>query len=158
MANDFDIIVIGSGPAGQKAAVQGAKAGKRVALIESDRYVGGHCVHKGTIPSKTLRENALRVSNLRHFSDLYSFNLREEIPMGSLISNLVQGHQVARPVHPETDREKQHRVYSRSGKLRRPAHRRDTQPWRRTLKHLRRQLHPGDRLLPEEGRWDSGGP
>ena len=88
MANDFDIIVIGSGPAGQKAAVQGAKAGKRVALIESDRYVGGHCVHKGTIPSKTLRENALRVSNLRHFSDLYSFNLREEIPMGSLISNL----------------------------------------------------------------------
>lgn len=88
MAHDFDIIVIGSGPAGQKAAVQGAKAGKRVALVESDRYIGGHCVHKGTIPSKTLRENALRVSNLRRFSDLYAFSLREDITMGSLISNL----------------------------------------------------------------------
>ncbi|NND66670.1 MAG: Si-specific NAD(P)(+) transhydrogenase [Halioglobus sp.] len=88
MAYNFDIVVIGSGPAGQKAAVQGAKSGKRVALIESDRYIGGHCVHRGTIPSKTLRENALRVSNLRRFSELYSFSLREDITMGSLISNL----------------------------------------------------------------------
>lgn len=88
MAYDYDIVVIGSGPAGQKAAVQGAKAGKRIALIESNRYIGGHCVHKGTIPSKTLRENALRVSNLRRFSGMYSFSLSEDITMGSLISNL----------------------------------------------------------------------
>ena len=61
---DFDVTVIGSGPAGQKAAVQAAKAGQRVALIERDRVLGGACVHRGTIPSKTLRENALRVNHM----------------------------------------------------------------------------------------------
>jgi NAD(P) transhydrogenase len=58
--SDFDVIVIGSGPAGQKAAIQAAKAGKRVAVVERDRQVGGSCVHTGTIPSKSLREHALR--------------------------------------------------------------------------------------------------
>jgi NAD(P) transhydrogenase len=56
----FDVVVIGSGPAGQKAAIQAAKAGKRVAVIERERQVGGSCVHTGTIPSKSLREHALR--------------------------------------------------------------------------------------------------
>lgn len=56
----FDFIVIGSGPAGQKAAIQAAKVGKRVAVIERERQVGGNCVHTGTIPSKSLREHALR--------------------------------------------------------------------------------------------------
>jgi len=56
----FDFVVIGSGPAGQKAAIQAAKVGKRVAVIERDRRVGGACVHTGTIPSKSLREHALR--------------------------------------------------------------------------------------------------
>lgn len=59
-ARRFDLVVIGSGPAGQKAAVQAAKAGKRVAVIERERQVGGNCVHTGTIPSKSLREHALR--------------------------------------------------------------------------------------------------
>jgi len=58
--SDYDVIVIGSGPAGQKAAIQAAKAGRRVAVIERDRQVGGSCVHTGTIPSKSLREHALR--------------------------------------------------------------------------------------------------
>ena len=58
--SDYDVIVVGSGPAGQKAAIQAAKAGKRVAVIERDRQVGGSCVHTGTIPSKSLREHALR--------------------------------------------------------------------------------------------------
>jgi NAD(P) transhydrogenase len=57
---NFEVVVIGSGPAGQKAAIQAAKAGKRVAVIERDRKVGGSCVHTGTIPSKSLREHALR--------------------------------------------------------------------------------------------------
>ncbi len=52
-------IVVGSGPAGQKAAVQAAKAGRRVALIEQLKQVGGACVHQGTIPSKALRERAV---------------------------------------------------------------------------------------------------
>jgi NAD(P) transhydrogenase len=61
----FDVVVIGSGPAGQKAAIQAAKAGRRVAVVERDRQVGGSCVHTGTIPSKSLREHALR-QRVRH--------------------------------------------------------------------------------------------
>jgi NAD(P) transhydrogenase len=60
VGQDFDVVVIGSGPAGQKAAIQAAKAGKRVIVIERDRNVGGACVHSGTIPSKSLREHAMR--------------------------------------------------------------------------------------------------
>jgi NAD(P) transhydrogenase len=56
MAYDYDLVCIGSGPAGQRAAVQAAKLGKRVALVERRRIVGGVCVDTGTIPSKTFRE------------------------------------------------------------------------------------------------------
>ena len=55
----FDVLVIGSGPAGQKAAVQAAKAGRRVAVVEQAKEIGGACVHFGTIPSKALRERAV---------------------------------------------------------------------------------------------------
>ncbi|MBN2319890.1 MAG: Si-specific NAD(P)(+) transhydrogenase [Acidobacteria bacterium] len=58
-AFDYDLICIGSGPAGQRAAVQAAKLGKRVAVIERQRWVGGVCVDYGTIPSKTFREAVL---------------------------------------------------------------------------------------------------
>jgi len=60
----FDIVVLGSGPAGQKAAVQAAKAGRSVCLVERDA-VGGACVHHGTIPSKTLRETAVHLAGFR---------------------------------------------------------------------------------------------
>ena len=90
MNYDFDLIIIGSGPAGQKAAVQGAKAGKKVALIERDRVLGGACVHRGTIPSKTLGENALRVKNMRANAALSNFELAEEIEMATLINRLDQ--------------------------------------------------------------------
>jgi NAD(P) transhydrogenase len=53
---DYDLICIGSGPAGQRAAVQAAKLGRRVAVVERQRWVGGVCVDKGTIPSKAFRE------------------------------------------------------------------------------------------------------
>lgn len=56
---DYDLICIGSGPAGQRAAVQAAKLGKRVAVIERQRWAGGVCVDRGTIPSKTFREAVL---------------------------------------------------------------------------------------------------
>jgi len=61
----YDLIVIGSGPGGQRAAIQGAKAGKRVAVIEKQTSVGGVCINLGTIPSKTMREAVL------HLSDFY---------------------------------------------------------------------------------------
>ncbi len=56
----FDFLVIGAGPAGQKAAVQAAKSGRSVLLVDREARAGGECVHRGTIPSKTLRESALR--------------------------------------------------------------------------------------------------
>jgi NAD(P) transhydrogenase len=61
----YDLIVIGSGPGGQRAAIQGAKSGKRVAIIEKQASVGGVCINLGTIPSKTMREAVL------HLSDFY---------------------------------------------------------------------------------------
>lgn len=62
---EFDLVVIGSGPAGQRAAVQAAKLGKQVALIERRREVGGVCINTGTIPSKTMREAVLDLSGRR---------------------------------------------------------------------------------------------
>ena len=53
---EFDMFVIGTGPAGQKAAIQAAKLGKRVGICERREVVGGVCINTGTIPSKTLRE------------------------------------------------------------------------------------------------------
>jgi NAD(P) transhydrogenase len=62
-AYEFDLVAIGSGPAGQRAAVQAAKLGKRVAVIEKSRDVGGVCVETGTIPSKTFREAVWAVAS-----------------------------------------------------------------------------------------------
>src|SRR5262249_12192612 len=61
----YDLIVIGSGPAGEKGAAQAAYFGKRVALIERDAYLGGAAANTGTLPSKTLRETALYLSGFR---------------------------------------------------------------------------------------------
>ncbi|MBH0201159.1 MAG: FAD-dependent oxidoreductase, partial [Nitrospira sp.] len=60
----YDLLVIGSGPAGQKAAVQASKLGKRVGLIERKEVVGGVCINTGTIPSKALREAAIFFSGI----------------------------------------------------------------------------------------------
>jgi NAD(P) transhydrogenase len=64
----YDLIVIGSGPGGQRAAIQGVKAGKRVAIVEKQAAIGGVCTNSGTIPSKTMREAVL------HLSGFYSKN------------------------------------------------------------------------------------
>ncbi len=65
MERTFDLIVIGTGPAGQKAAVAAAKAGRGVLAIEKGSAVGGVCVHSGTIPSKAMRETVLGLTGLR---------------------------------------------------------------------------------------------
>ena len=64
-ANPYDLIVIGSGPAGRRGAIQAAKLGKRVLVVERGRRVGGVSVHTGTIPSKTLRETVLNLTGWR---------------------------------------------------------------------------------------------
>jgi NAD(P) transhydrogenase len=61
---DYELLVIGSGPAGQKAAIQAAKLRRRVAIVEKRRAVGGVCVNTGTIPSKTIREAILYLTGL----------------------------------------------------------------------------------------------
>ena len=62
---DYDLVVIGSGPAGQRGAIAAAKLGKRVAVVDRREMTGGVCVHTGTIPSKTLREAILYLSGFR---------------------------------------------------------------------------------------------
>src|SRR5262245_23787045 len=70
----FDLVVLGSGPAGEKGAVQAAYFGKRVALIEKSEAVGGASVHTGTLPSKTLREAALYLTGFQR-RELYGMTL-----------------------------------------------------------------------------------
>jgi NAD(P) transhydrogenase len=75
LAYDFDLAVIGCGPAGEKGAVQAAYFGKKVAVIEKEPHPGGAAVNTGTIPSKTLRETALYLSGLRQ-RDLHGVTLK----------------------------------------------------------------------------------
>jgi NAD(P) transhydrogenase len=74
MAFDYDLIVIGSGPAGEKGAAQAAYFGKRVLVVEKEPAPGGAAVHTGTLPSKTLRETALFLSGYRQ-RELYGVNV-----------------------------------------------------------------------------------
>ena len=84
--NVYDLIVIGSGPAGQKAAICAAKLRKKVAVVERKRTIGGVCVHTGTIPSKTFREAILYLSGLRQRT-FYGrgYALKEAISMADLV-------------------------------------------------------------------------
>jgi NAD(P) transhydrogenase len=85
--SEYDLVVIGGGPAGQKAAVQGAKAGARVLLIERAKSAGGACVRYGTIPSKTLRETAL---SLGKFRKLTAHVMDVEMPSHLQVSSLME--------------------------------------------------------------------
>jgi NAD(P) transhydrogenase len=80
LANKYDLIVIGGGPAGEKGAAKAAQYGKRVALIERAPFLGGAGINTGTIPSKTLRESALYFSGLRQ-RGLYGidYSLKENL-------------------------------------------------------------------------------
>ena len=85
MSSVYDLIVIGSGPAGQRAAIYGAKLGKKVALVEMREVVGGACINTGTIPSKTMREAVLHLSGY-NYKSIYGMNYRvkERITMADL--------------------------------------------------------------------------
>jgi NAD(P) transhydrogenase len=83
---DYDLFVLGSGPAGQRAAIQAAKLGKRTAVAEHRAVIGGVCINTGTIPSKTLREAVMHLSGYRERS-IYgaSYTVKEKITMSDLL-------------------------------------------------------------------------
>ena len=86
----YDLIVIGSGPAGRRAAIQAAKLEKKVLVVEQGRRVGGVSVHTGTIPSKTLRETALNLTGWRE-RGFYgrSYRVKQEISADDLRRRLL---------------------------------------------------------------------
>ena len=90
---EYDLICIGSGPAGQRAAVQAAKLGLRVGVIEKRRIVGGTCVDSGTIPSKTFREAVLALKASRRDREPAGFQSVSPPSMGELLDKV--GHLVA---------------------------------------------------------------
>lgn len=93
----YDLIVIGSGPAGRRAAIQAAKFGETVLVVERGRRVGGVSVHTGTIPSKTLRETALNLSGWRE-RGFYgrSYRVKQDLSAEDLRARLdmTLGHEV----------------------------------------------------------------
>lgn len=95
----YDWVVIGAGPAGQKAALQGASEGRRVLVVDQGRAPGGECVNRGTIPSKTLRETA------RHFAALERRSagvLRCELSPDAQLTGLMQRLEEVRTAHART--------------------------------------------------------
>ena len=90
-AFDYDLVVIGSGPSGQRAAIQAAKIGKRAAVIERARAVGGVCVNTGTIPSKTFREAVMHLSGFRE-RGIYgsSYRVKHDITIDDLLYRVQQ--------------------------------------------------------------------
>ena len=87
MSLEYDLVVIGSGPGGQKAAIAAAKLGKTVAIIERGRMLGGVCVNTGTIPSKTLREAVLYLTGMNQ-REMYgaSYRVKEHITPADLLA------------------------------------------------------------------------
>jgi NAD(P) transhydrogenase len=94
---EYDLVVIGSGPAGQRAAIQAAKLDKRVAIVERKAVIGGVCINTGTIPSKTLREAVLHLSGYRE-RGVYgaSYTVKQNITMDDLLfrADHVIGHEI----------------------------------------------------------------
>jgi NAD(P) transhydrogenase len=88
---DYDLVVIGSGPAGQRAAIQAAKLGKKAAVVERRAVLGGVCTNTGTIPSKTLREAALYLSGYR-LRKIYgeSYTVKQNITIEDLLLRVEQ--------------------------------------------------------------------
>jgi len=85
--SDFDLVVLGSGPGGQKAAIAAAKLGRSVAIVEKGQMLGGVCTNTGTIPSKTLREAVLYLTGMNQ-RELYgaSYRVKSDITVADLLS------------------------------------------------------------------------
>src|SRR3954447_15400440 len=87
MPYDYDLLVLGSGPGGQKAAIAGAKLGRRVGIVERRQMIGGVCINTRTLPTKTLHAAVLFISGLSE-REFYgqSYRLKEEITVSDLTS------------------------------------------------------------------------
>src|SRR5437773_1208357 len=86
----YDLTVIGSGPAGQRAAVQAAKLGRRVVVVEKGRDLGGVAINTGTIPSKTMREAVLDLSGLRMRSQYQALGERHVVTAQAVLQRTRQ--------------------------------------------------------------------
>ncbi|MEO6879796.1 MAG: Si-specific NAD(P)(+) transhydrogenase [Mycobacteriaceae bacterium] len=86
-ANEYDLVVVGSGPGGQKSAIAAAKLGKRVAIVEKGQMLGGVCTNTGTIPSKTLREAVLYLTGVNQ-REMYgaSYRVKSDITVADLLA------------------------------------------------------------------------
>lgn len=82
----FDCVVIGTGPAGQKGAIQAAKLGKRVAIVEKNQVLGGAQINTGTIPSKALREAVLYLTGSNQRGLFTQRRMRRDITIAELVS------------------------------------------------------------------------
>jgi NAD(P) transhydrogenase len=84
---DYDVLVLGSGPGGQKAAIATAKLGRKAAVVERRDMIGGVCINTGTIPSKTLREAVLYLTGLNQ-REMYgqSYRVKQDITVADLLS------------------------------------------------------------------------
>src|SRR5207302_694706 len=95
--HEFDLLVIGSGPAGQKTAIQAAKLRKRVAVIEKEQVLGGSCINTGTLPSKTLKDAIyyLHGFKLRSFTNI-TYSLKKNMTLRDLMArkDLVIRHEL----------------------------------------------------------------
>src|SRR4029453_16140923 len=82
---DFQVLVLGSGPGGQKAAIAASKLGRRVAIVERRDMIGGVCINTGTIPSKTLREAVLYLTGASQ-REMYgqSYRVKDDITVADL--------------------------------------------------------------------------
>ncbi len=111
---DYDLLVIGCGPGGQRAAIAAAKLGHRAAVVEERDVVGGVCVNTGTIPSKSLREAVLYLTGLSQ-RDLYgqSYRVKEDITMDDLTRRT--HHVVAREIEVVRDQLARNRVALHQG-------------------------------------------
>ena len=120
----YEMVVIGSGPSGRRAAIQSAKLGKSVVVVDKGRRLGGVSVHTGTIPSKTLRETVLNLSGWRE-RGFYGrgYRVKQDISIEDLIQRLKKtlDHEVEvlqHPVHAQRGAQ-----FARGGPLHRCQHR-----------------------------------
>lgn len=89
IVQEVDLLVLGGGPSGQKAAIQGAKSGLHVIVVDREKAVGGECVQRGTIPSKTLRESAMYLQGLRRRSEgVLDIQLPPDLKIAKLMRRL----------------------------------------------------------------------